>query len=86
MGQRRKAREIAVQTIYALDFTETDPEFREFGLLNNYPEILNQIAEHEGVSSDSASLLFAEDLIRDTIIHLNDIDSMIAKHSVNWSL
>lgn len=86
MGQRRKAREIAVQTIYALDFTETDPEFREFGLLNNYPEILNQIAEHEGVSSDNASLLFAEDLIRDTIIHLNDIDSMIAKHSVNWSL
>lgn len=86
MGQRRKAREISVQTLYALVFSEIEPEFREFNLLNSYPEVLNQIADHEGVSADNAARLFAEELLRNTIIHLQDIESMLAKHSENWSL
>ncbi len=86
MGLRRKARELAIQTLYALDFSESNPEFREFNLLNEYPEILQQMAEHEKIESDHASYLFAEDLIRNTIIHLHDVEEMLQKHSSNWSL
>jgi transcription antitermination protein NusB len=86
MGQRRKARELAVQTLYALDYANSEGEFREFNLLNAYPEILGQMAEHEHVSSDNAALLFADELIRNTIIHLEEIESALGKHSNNWSL
>ncbi len=86
MGLRRKARELAVQTIYALDFSETDNEFREFSLLNSYPEILSQMAEHENINADHASLTFADELIRNTIIHMDEIESTLEKHSSNWSL
>lgn len=86
MGLRRKARELAVQTIYALDFSETDNEFREFSLLNSYPEILVLMAEHENISADHASRTFADELIRNTIIHLDEIESTLEKHSSNWSL
>src|SRR5512133_2064938 len=86
MGLRRKARELAIQTIYALDFSETNQEFREFNLLNAYPEILEQMAEHEKIDSENASYLFADDLLRNTIIHLEEIETMLVKHSDNWSL
>jgi N utilization substance protein B len=86
MGLRRKARELAIQTIYALDFAEQNSEFREFNLLNAYPEILSQVAEHESLEPDSGAVLFAEELVRNTIIHLEEIEAELAKHSVNWSL
>jgi transcription antitermination protein NusB len=86
MGQRRKARELAVQTIYALDFVLAESEFREFNLLNSYPEILSQMAEHEHVNPENSAMLFAEDLIRNTIIHLDEIETALEKHSNNWSL
>jgi len=86
MGLRRKARELAVQTIYALDYSEMESEFREFNQLNTYPEILNQMAEHEHIAENHASIIFANELIRNTIIHLEDIEAMLQKHSNNWSL
>lgn len=86
MGLRRKARELAIQTIYALDFTEQKDEFREFNLLNSYPEVLNQMAEHENIEPDNGAVLFAEELVRNTIIHLEEIETELTKHSVNWSL
>ena len=86
MGQRRKARELAVQTIYALDYSETESEFREFNLLNAYPDILHQMAEHEGIDLGHTSVLFADELIRSTIINLEEIELMLEKHSNNWSL
>ncbi|MFO7660014.1 MAG: transcription antitermination factor NusB [Candidatus Cloacimonadaceae bacterium] len=86
MGLRRKARELAIQTLYALDYSETENEFREFNQLNAYPEILSQMAEHEHIAENHGSLLFAEELIKNTIIHLEDIEAMLQKHSDNWSL
>jgi N utilization substance protein B len=86
MGQRRKARELAVQTIYALDYSNSESEFREFNLLNSYPEILSQMAEHEHVNPDNSALLFADDLVRNTIIHLDEIETSLEKHSNNWSI
>jgi len=86
MGLRRKARELAVQAMYALDYTESESEYREFTLLNTYPSILQAIAEQEELKPDNPSLPFAEELIRNTIIHLEEIEKRIAAHSDNWSL
>ncbi len=86
MGLRRKARELSVQTLYALDFAEADNEFREFSLLNAYPEVLQKIAEVEKVSADNPAFSFADELIRSTIINLEDIEKRISAHSENWSI
>lgn len=86
MGLRRKARELAVQTIYALDYSESGGEFREFSLLNSYPEILSEMAEHEGLAFDHPALAFADELIRNTIIHLEEIEAKLTAHSSNWSI
>lgn len=86
MGLRRKARELAVQTIYALDYTNVEGEFREFNLLNAFPEILNEMAEHEGLAADHPALAFADELIRNTIIHLEEIEAKLQSHSSNWSI
>lgn len=86
MGLRRKARELAIQTVYALDFSEAGEEFREFDLLNSYPDILSQMADHEKVDAGHAAYLFADELIRNTIIHLEEIEAELLKHSNNWSL
>lgn len=86
MGQRRKAREIAVQTLYALDFAEITEDFREYSLLNEYPEILNQLIESEELDMSSLVRAFADDLIKNAIINIAEIEAEIDKHSDNWSL
>lgn len=84
MGQRRKARELAVQTLYALDFAEIGDEFREYDLLNKYPEIMNQLAAAEKMENAAPVLDFAEDLIKNAIINQEEIKAEIEKHSENW--
>ena len=86
MGLRRKARELAVQTLYALDFVDKDEEFKEFSLLNAYPEVLAEMAEHEEVKTDHPSYLFADDLVRNTIVHMEEIEQKLVAHSDNWRI
>lgn len=86
MGIRRKARELAVQTLYALDFAEVGEEFREYELLNTFPEILQQLSETEGVDDASPVVAFADELVKNAIINMAEIDGEIDKHSENWRL
>ncbi len=86
MGLRRKARELAVQTLYALDFVEISSEFREYDLLNKYPEILDQLAETENIERTAPVLAFAEDLVKNAIINMAEIEAEIEKHSENWMM
>jgi len=86
MGQRRKARELAVQTLYALEFAECKEDYREYSLLSEYPAILNQITEAEGIEPSSPVYAFADDLIKNTIINIEEIEKEIDQHSDNWSL
>lgn len=86
MGLRRKARELAVQTLYALDYSDLNEEFREFSLLNAYPEILSEMAEHDGVPAENQAFAFADDLVKNTIINLEEIEKKLATLSSNWSL
>ncbi len=85
MGQRRKSREMAIQCIYALDFADFSSEFREYGMLNAYPEILLQLADSEGIRQDSPVYAFAEELVKNTIINIEDIEAEIDKNTKRWS-
>lgn len=86
MGQRRKARELAVQTLYALNFAEVGEEFPEYESLNKYPELLDQIAHAEKIDRSSQVLAFAEDLVKNAIINREAVEAEIDKHSENWRL
>lgn len=86
MGQRRKARELAIQCLYALDFAEFQEGYREYGLLNEYPEILNQLISSENISKSSPVYAFADELIKNTIINIEDIELEIDKNTQHWSL
>lgn len=86
MGQRRKARELAIQTLYALDFAEIQGEFREYSLLNEYPEIMLQLTDSEGIDPTSSVYAFANELVKNAIINIDDVEAEIVKHSDNWSL
>ncbi|NLO44092.1 MAG: transcription antitermination factor NusB [Candidatus Cloacimonetes bacterium] len=86
MSQRRKAREIAVQSMYVLDFADVTEEYREYNLLNAYPEILSQISSADNIKSDSSVYAFADELIKNTIINIEDIEAEIDKHTDHWSL
>jgi len=86
LGQRRKARELAAQTLYALDFREIDPEFVEYGMLNSYAELMSQLAEVEKLHNATSVLDFADDLVKNAIITQAEIKAEIDKHSEHWSV
>jgi len=86
LGLRRKSRELAAQTLYALDFREIDPQFREYGMLNSYPELLQQLAEADKYQNSAAVMDFADDLVKNAIINQAEIIQEIEKHSEHWSV
>jgi len=85
MGMRRKARELAVQTLYALEFVETDEVLGAMEWLNHYREELDHLLEEADIEPDNRIALFAEELLTSTIRHIDAIDSTITSHATNWS-
>ncbi len=74
MGQRRKAREIALQLLYQLDVQgESSPE----------PHLPEFWARHP---VDAEARAFAEALVRGTKLHEDKIDGMISQYAENWEL
>lgn len=86
MGLRRKGRELAVQTLYGLNFAEVTGEFQEYSLLNQYPDLMYQLFKNERVTTGTPLASFCEELIKNTIINLEEIEEQIAKHLANWSM
>lgn len=74
MGERRKAREFALQVMYAIDQSKLscDEVLRRFWAVN-----------HE-VSAESRS--FTEQLVKGTFERLQEIDDLISKYSANWKI
>jgi transcription antitermination protein NusB len=86
MGLRRKSREIAFKVLYSLEYTETNEILGNLELLEHYPEKLNDIMHDFEKQSDERAQEFAEYLIRNTILKLEEIDLQIGEHSRNWSI
>jgi N utilization substance protein B len=71
---RRKSRELALQTLYAC----------EVGTTNDWHEVLDQITETHACSSETK--LYALELVKQVNDHMEDIDSMIKERAANWDL
>jgi len=82
MGMRRKGREVAVQTLYSLEFLDNDirllPE-------DGAQKILEGIAADKEILPDSQIFEFASDIVRNVLLHIDPIDEKIKSHSTNWS-
>ena len=85
MGFRRKGRELAVQTLYSLEFIETDSLLQNFELLNHYEEKLDEIIAANEIETESTIYQFAKDLLYNSIKQMETIDNEISKYSTNWS-
>lgn len=84
MGLRRKGRELALQTLYALDYQETDSYLGELDLINKYPQVLAELtAEHD---AEDKSVNFAEELIVLVLKNIAYVDDALGKHLINWEL
>jgi transcription antitermination protein NusB len=84
MGMRRKGREIAMQTLYAIEYKEflqTDDNEIEFCKLK-----LAEIAESKEITKDNTIFEFALEILLNTLAKMEEIDAKIAEHSTNWSM
>ncbi|TNF28298.1 MAG: transcription antitermination factor NusB [Deltaproteobacteria bacterium] len=87
MGSRRKARELALQGLYALEFgaPSVDSVVREMYRLAAEPpsedEDLATLVRAEG-----ATLQFAEKLIRGVAANKDAIDQLLGECSTNWKV
>ncbi|HCX73348.1 MAG TPA: transcription antitermination factor NusB [Candidatus Cloacimonas sp.] len=86
MGLRRKGREIALQTLYSLEYLETDSYLKELGWLEKYKEKMAEICEDNHIETDSKICEFAASIIEGIIPNLDVIDENIGSHSTNWSI
>lgn len=84
MGMRRKGREIAMQTLYALEYKEflqAEADEIDFCKLK-----LEEIAESKEILKDSSIFDFALEILLNTLAKLDEIDAKIVEHSTNWSM
>ncbi len=79
MKGRHLGREIALTTLYALDF---NGQLRE----GEFPKDLPAISEEELQEIDSEALTFARYLIQGTIENLDEINGWIERFSINRPL
>lgn len=77
MKSRHRAREIALQTLYAMDFNN------ELSSAAQVPEQFPALTEEEQSALEEEVVLFAKYLVYGTIEHLDEIDAMISKFSTN---
>ena len=71
---RRKSRELALQTLYAC----------EIGTSSDWQVMLSQIANSGSLSPDVT--MYASDLVKTVNAHLNELDGMIQERAANWDL
>ena len=86
MGIRRKGREVALQTLYALSYEITRQEDQLSYYLESYSDKLTGIVADLDIKDNSKILIFAEDLLQNTILKFTEIDNAIKSHSDNWML
>jgi N utilization substance protein B len=82
MGNRRKAREIALQVLYQLDVQDKLTDEQALGLFWKH---FAQWDDGDG-EADEASKAFADELVRGVKARLEDIDALIGRASRNWRI
>lgn len=88
MGNRRKARELALQGLFALDFhaQKVDEVVRELYRLAAEPSSTDEDLASLVRTQDPDTLAFAELLVRGVVEHQESIDALLGECSTNWRL
>ncbi len=84
MGMRRKAREISLQVLYALDFPDKTESIDSYRALNNYVEQLDGLCLEADIKNTSRVYEFALELTKNTLLNVEEIDELIKEQSENW--
>jgi N utilization substance protein B len=84
MGMRRKGREISLQVLYALDFPDKTESIDSYTALNNYADQLDSLCLEADIKNSSSVYEFALDLVKNTLLNLDEIDQLIKEQSENW--
>ena len=74
--ERHKARELATDTLYSLDFNSNLPPTGDWDLFQG-------VSEEEEATLTEDTKVYASCLITGTLEHLDEIDSIISKYSKN---
>lgn len=76
MGQRRKSRELVLQTLYSFNFSNN--------VIENYIKKFREIREENSIKKDNPITEFALELLKGTLLNIKKIDINIKKYSKNW--
>jgi N utilization substance protein B len=73
MYSRRRGRELALKLLYGFDLLprDVDETLQEFWLMTRYPDEIR---------------IFADQLVRGTLAHKDEIDAFIAENAFHWKL
>ncbi|MEA1973676.1 MAG: transcription antitermination factor NusB, partial [Candidatus Cloacimonadota bacterium] len=86
MSLRRKSRELSVQTLYSLEFKETDEFLGKLEWINYYEEVLKEYCDYENIPMEKDICDFAIYLIDGLLKNLDKIDKAIDSHSNHWDI
>jgi len=73
MRERRIAREVALQAVYAQELSEDSIKVVETSIIDNSEELSEELKP------------FAREIFETTILHKNELDSYIKAKSENWT-
>lgn len=87
MGDRRRSRELALQTLFSLEFDKRSPEAC-------IAEMRARAEEPKSDDEDLAELVrggpevqdFADELVSGVTGHLEEIDALLGRFSTNWKV
>ncbi len=85
MGMRRRSREVALMTLYSLEFNCLQRASVN-SLLAEYENALNDICNMFHLQKASSVYKFSNFLVKNTLLHFKEINRWIEKYSKNWKL
>ena len=83
---RRKGREIAVQTLYSLEYLGSVIDQKAPDFAEHFPDKLLEITASREIKSESKIYEFAHEILENLLNNLIEIDQKIQQHSLNWSM
>ena len=86
MGIRRKSRELIVQTLYALSYSETDDYLLHLNYINIYKDILNDLAAENGIDKNDGIYKYAEKILKAILPKISDLDQLINKYIIDYEI
>lgn len=86
MGSRREAREIVVQTLYALCLNSNEITKDSAESSKHINEKLSQIIDFNNKSFSNSQNEFCNFLVNNTYLNLESIDNLITRFSEHWDL